>query len=124
MILDILEGNTTHPSANDIHKTVVTKYPTTSFSTVYNTLEMLTNVGELDKICILGNVIKYEPNTDPHAHLLCKKCNRIIDIFEPYYAKPSIRKIKQFPHTIEKVQEFLYCTCASCLKGRQGKKLA
>jgi Fur family peroxide stress response transcriptional regulator len=40
-ILDFLEGNTGHPSAEDIYKEIKKKHPTVSFATIYNTLETL-----------------------------------------------------------------------------------
>ena len=38
-ILDYLEGNITHPSADDIFKAVSRRFRSMSFATVYNTLE-------------------------------------------------------------------------------------
>ncbi len=44
-ILEYLNGNTDHPSAEDIYRTVSKKYPTMSFATVYNTLGTLKTAG-------------------------------------------------------------------------------
>ncbi len=35
-ILEYLDGNTSHPSAEDIYISVKEKFPTMSFATVYN----------------------------------------------------------------------------------------
>ena len=40
-ILNYLEGNKEHPSAEDVYKAVSRKFPTMSLATVYNTLESL-----------------------------------------------------------------------------------
>ena len=40
-ILELLEGNRFHPSAEDIYHEVLKKYPQISFATVYNTLSKL-----------------------------------------------------------------------------------
>ncbi|MBT9168785.1 MAG: Peroxide operon regulator [Syntrophomonadaceae bacterium] len=44
-ILDCLDGNKEHPSAEDIYKDVSKRFPTMSFATVYNTLEALRQRG-------------------------------------------------------------------------------
>ncbi|MBI5598388.1 MAG: transcriptional repressor, partial [Deltaproteobacteria bacterium] len=36
-ILEYLEGNTSHPTAEDIYRAIKRKHPTVSFATVYNT---------------------------------------------------------------------------------------
>ncbi|MEK7313260.1 MAG: transcriptional repressor, partial [Deltaproteobacteria bacterium] len=36
-VLEYLEGNTTHPTAEDIFIAIKKKHPTVSFATVYNT---------------------------------------------------------------------------------------
>jgi Fe2+ or Zn2+ uptake regulation protein len=44
-IIDYLKGNTTHPSALDVYKAVSERFPTMSFTTVYNTLQTLRDKG-------------------------------------------------------------------------------
>lgn len=79
-ILHYLEGNTTHPSAEDIYRAVKRRFPTMSFATVYNTLEMLRRRGRL--IELTGDPVKkrFDPNTAPHHHFLCTGCGSMRDI--------------------------------------------
>ncbi|MCX8070621.1 MAG: transcriptional repressor [Thermodesulfovibrionales bacterium] len=51
-ILKFLEGNKTHPSADDIFKVVSKRFPTMSLATVYNTLLTLKNMGEILELTI------------------------------------------------------------------------
>ncbi|NTW58892.1 MAG: transcriptional repressor, partial [Nitrospirae bacterium] len=44
-ILDHLDGNKSHPSAEDIYRVVARKNPSMSFATVYNTLHTLVQAG-------------------------------------------------------------------------------
>src|SRR3970040_1018742 len=46
-ILKFMEGNTSHPAAEDIYRHIKKEYPTVSFATVYNTLEALRDKGEI-----------------------------------------------------------------------------
>jgi Fur family peroxide stress response transcriptional regulator len=79
-ILDCLEGNTSHPSAEDIYRRLKKKFPTMSFATVYNTLDALTRKGEILEITIDPERKRYDPNTQPHHHLICNKCKKIVDV--------------------------------------------
>jgi Fur family transcriptional regulator, peroxide stress response regulator len=79
-ILDYMEGNTKHPSAEEIFSAVAKRYPTMSFATVYNTLETLTSRGKLTKLTIDPDKRRFDPDTSPHHHLICIKCSSIQDV--------------------------------------------
>lgn len=79
-ILDYLEGNITHPSADDIFKAVSRRYRSMSFATVYNTLNTLTEAGVLRELTIDPHRKRYDPDTSLHHHLICVSCKKIVDI--------------------------------------------
>lgn len=83
-VLDYLEGNKNHPSAEDIYRAVVKKFPTISLATVYNTLSTLENRGQLLKLTIDPSKARYDPNTFPHHHLICNLCKTIVDVDTHY----------------------------------------
>lgn len=79
-ILDYLEGNKEHPSAEEIYRAVSKRFPTMSFATVYNTLEALKIKGRVLELTIDPIKKRFDPNTTPHHHLICLKCKKIVDI--------------------------------------------
>lgn len=79
-VIRYMLGNKEHPSALKIHKELRRKYPTLSFSTVYNTLGTLEKIGEIQSLHIYDDFLNYEPDTTPHLHFLCGKCGMIHDI--------------------------------------------
>jgi len=79
-ILNFLEGNTDHPSADDIYKAVSAQHPTMSFATVYNTLDTLREKGHILELTIDPGKKRFDPCTDPHHHLICSSCKRVQDI--------------------------------------------
>jgi len=83
-ILKFLEGNTDHPTADDIYTEIKKKNPTVSFATVYNTIEALKDRGELLEITIDPERRHFDPNPEPHHHIICSKCKKIGDIFVDY----------------------------------------
>lgn len=81
-ILRYLEGNTGHPSAEEIYRAVRRRFPTMSLATVYNTLETLRDRGELLELSIDPRRRRYDPGTHEHDHVICTFCGRVADIPE------------------------------------------
>lgn len=79
-ILAYLEGNTSHPSAEEIFQAVVGKDRTLSFATVYNTLNTLSKAGALRELTIDPSRKRYDPNTGAHHHIICVACKKVVDV--------------------------------------------
>jgi Fur family peroxide stress response transcriptional regulator len=79
-ILDYLDGNKNHPSADEIYKAVSKKFQTMSFATVYNTLAALRDKGSLRELTIDAAKKRYDPDTGHHNHLICVSCRKVVDI--------------------------------------------
>ncbi|MEW6455696.1 MAG: Fur family transcriptional regulator [Acidobacteriota bacterium] len=80
-IVKFLEGNTSHPSAEDIYNAISKIYPSISFATVYNTLKALHEKGEILELSIDPERKRYDPNVTPHNHFICLLCGKVVDIF-------------------------------------------
>ncbi len=79
-ILEYLEDNRTHPSAEDIYNALKPNFPSMSFATVYNTLEVLRKKGLVKEINVEGVRKRFDAFTHPHNHFFCKNCKKVIDI--------------------------------------------
>lgn len=88
-ILRVLDGNKSHPSAEDVYRRIARKVPGVSFATVYNTLQSLLSAGELAEVRIDRSRSRFDPCADGHAHLLCTACGAIFDL--PYRKPPAPR---------------------------------
>jgi len=80
-ILQYLDGNKEHPSAEDIYKAVRRKFPTMSFATVYSTLAVLKEKKIILELTLDPDKKRYDPELEDHNHMICISCKRIIDIF-------------------------------------------
>jgi len=83
-VLEYLQNNKEHPSAETVYRNVSKTFPTMSFATVYNTLATLRNKGHLLELTIDADKRRYDPNTNPHNHLICRECRMIVDIHVEY----------------------------------------
>ncbi len=112
-IFRILEGNSTHPSAEDVFKEIRECYPTISFTTVYKTLEIMEKMGEILKVTIDEQRKHYDPDTNVHHHIICSKCNKISDI-KKEYVKPRLPREVLDEFTPSSYQISFYGTCKKC----------
>jgi len=115
-ILEFLEGNKNHPSAEDIYRDVKQRYPMISFATVYNALEALKKRGRLTELTIDPERRRYDPDTGYHHHLICTSCGRIIDIHAKFSIVIPEEVSSRF--AIERNQVEFYGLCPQC----KGKK--
>ncbi len=79
-ILEYLENNRSHPSAEDIYNALKPRFPSMSFATVYNTLEILAKKGLVKEINVESTRKRFDAFTHPHHHFFCKNCRKVIDI--------------------------------------------
>lgn len=111
-ILDYLKDNTEHPSAETIFKAMKDKFPTMSFATVYNTLSTLSKTSKLREITIDPDKRRFDPNLEPHHHLICIRCRKIVDVKVDYGLK--------LPYSVKKGFEIVgnhiefYGICSEC----------
>ena len=80
-LIEILCQSDGHPSARQLHEQLTQRFPTTSLATVYKTLNVLKEVGEVMEIGFAGSDARYDSaHPDPHPHLICVQCRHIEDI--------------------------------------------
>ena len=115
-ILKFLDGNTSHPTAEDIYREVKKRCATVSFATVYNTLEALKKRGELLEVTIDPERKHFDPNPAPHHHIVCASCGRIEDVFEDYSETLRLpdEVLQRFTMTGNHIDFFGFC--AECEK--------
>lgn len=111
-ILEYLEGNQAHPSAEEIYRAVSGKHPTMSFATVYNTLETLREKGNINELTIDAGKKRFDPETRPHHHLICRRCRRIVDIHREYHLEIPPEETVEFEITGNHIE--FYGICKSC----------
>jgi Fur family peroxide stress response transcriptional regulator len=113
-ILDYLEGNLSHPSADDVYRAVRRKFPTMSFATVYNTLETLKGRGMVQELTGDPGKKRFDPNPRPHHHLICTRCRRIEDVHVEFRLPVAERDRAGFTITGNHIE--FYGTCPACSK--------
>lgn len=79
-ILNAFIQSDQHPSVEQVYDQVRINFPTTSLATVYKTVTLLKDVGEILEIGFADGRNRYDGKKPyPHPHLVCTQCNRIVD---------------------------------------------
>jgi Fur family transcriptional regulator, peroxide stress response regulator len=79
-LLRLLAASDGHPSASHLYERIKAQFPTTSPATVYKTLNLLKEMGEVLELGFSTDDNRYDGNRPyPHPHLICIRCQKITD---------------------------------------------
>ena len=115
-LIAVSEG---HPSVSELYTKIKDQFPTMSLATVYKTLALLKEIGQVLEIDLRDDS-HYDGNRpESHPHLICLKCNKIIDA-EVSLDQESLHKLeKASGFKILRPQIFLYGLCVDCKEDNQ-----
>jgi len=115
MVVEAIEASDDHISAEQIRAKAQLKYPYINMSTVYRTLELLTEQGLVTETDLGGGRLLYHPSGKAgHHHLVCRRCGKVTDIdvsvFQPL--KEELRAKYGFDADLEHIG--IFGTCENC----------
>ncbi|HWS24638.1 MAG TPA: transcriptional repressor [Anaerolineales bacterium] len=103
-----------HPSANLLFESVHKKFPTMSRATVYKTLSLLKDIGQVFEIDLREDS-HYDGNRpEPHPHLVCVQCGKILDGDVGLDADWLNQMERSTGFVITRPQITLYGLCPAC----------
>lgn len=115
-VLKVLASSAGHPSVENIYEQVHVDFPTTSIATVYKTVAVLREIGEVLELAFPDGSNRYDGSKPfPHPHVICTKCRKVLD--------PNLPGLKDLTHQISKETGFRVIThrvdffglCPECL---------
>jgi len=79
-LLKIVARREEHHSVDQIYELIKNDFPTTSLATIYKTLSLLKDMGEVLELNFAGLGSRYDGNKPyPHPHVMCTRCGQILD---------------------------------------------
>ncbi|MBN1937909.1 MAG: transcriptional repressor [Anaerolineae bacterium] len=113
-ILELLTGDDSHPTAEEIYQRVLTTMPDVSRTTVYNTFGKLS---ELDVLTPFHDSSeggqRYDMNKETHHHLYCIRCHKLIDIERDFEGLTLAPEETSGYHIVSRQVTF-YGICPDC----------
>ena len=85
-IFEVLHNNDSHPTAHSVFQAVRAEMPTVSLRTVYQTLNDLVDLSELQQVDVGTGAARFDPATDHHHHLVCSRCGEVRDVRQQFGA--------------------------------------
>ncbi|MBS5793826.1 MAG: Fur family transcriptional regulator [Lachnospirales bacterium] len=116
-IYSYLYHNHIHPSAETIYNNIKDQNPTISLATVYKTLKSLKDSGLVQEINVGEDSFRYDVQITPHSHIICTKCNSILDYFpkENFIDDIKANISKETDFELNSHQMYFYGVCKNCL---------
>ena len=71
VILEALAATTAHPTAQELYQQLKPDYPD---------LSLFAEEGDAMSVGVFRGQERFDARTNPHAHLLCVQCGRVIDV--------------------------------------------
>lgn len=113
LILDYLRSDKTHPTIQEVYMRIQNSNSKIGIATVYRNVNKLVDEKEIIKLPV-GNVPHYDGNTIPHNHFICRRCNKIIDLFDNDYDSLINSVEDKHKLKIEKITILYEGVCEEC----------
>lgn len=109
-----LMKRTDHPTADALYTSIREQFPNISLGTVYRNLNLLVELGEIQRLSCGDGTDHFDYDTSPHYHYVCKQCGSIIDLPMNTAKKLEEEAKKHVNGTVEEHTVFFYGTCSEC----------
>lgn len=114
IILEELQKMDTHPTAKEIYQAVQKRLPEIGLATVYRNLDILEKNNKIIKLRSKDKEARYDGKTAAHCHLICNKCQFIIDLFDVKKITIESEKLKKSGFKIEIRYAEMFGDCKNC----------
>jgi Fur family peroxide stress response transcriptional regulator len=82
-ILSYLLETMSHPTVDEIYKSLEGKFPNMSVATVYNNLRVFKDIGLVRELTYGDASSRYDANMSEHYHAVCISCGKVKDFHYP-----------------------------------------
>lgn len=121
VILEILRGTKTHPTADWVYEQARKELPEISLGTVYRNLNVLRESGQIMELNYGSTFSRFDGNPANHYHFVCEQCGSVMDLDLPVLEQleqevASRTGLKVSHHRLE-----FYGLCPQCTEKGNGK---
>ncbi|MTT33263.1 peroxide-responsive transcriptional repressor PerR [Terrilactibacillus sp. BCM23-1] len=120
-ILEYLIVSMTHPTADEIYKSLEHKFPNMSVATVYNNLRVFKKTGLVKELTYGDSSSRFDFVSSEHYHMICNSCGKIVDFHYPGLDEVESLAEQVTGFQVDGHRMEVYGTCPECQK--QNKQL-
>jgi Fur family ferric uptake transcriptional regulator/Fur family peroxide stress response transcriptional regulator len=114
MVARVMSDLDRHVTADVVFDEVSRRMPGVSLPTVYATLELLEGVGLIDRVTTERGAVIYDPRTDEHHHLVCRRCGAISDVEAAVESGALLDAARSAGFAPDHAQVVVRGLCAAC----------
>ena len=103
-----------HPTAETVYLNIRKEFPNISLGTVYRNLNLLAEIGEIQKLSPGIGPDRFDGNPAPHYHFICRHCGCVMDLTVSGLDHINILAGQDFDGEIEGHVTYFYGSCPSC----------
>jgi Fur family peroxide stress response transcriptional regulator len=103
-----------HPTADQVYEAVHRRLATLSRTTVYRVLETLVDTGFARKVLHPDAVVRFDPTTGRHHHLVCESCGRLVDLDDSQVPRVPLPDPKDTGFEVRDYSVSFRGLCSSC----------
>lgn len=113
-ILEYLVENHSHPTADEIYRSLEDRFPNMSVATVYNNLRLFVEIGFVQEMKYGDASSRFDFGSNHHYHAICKQCNKITDFFYPGLEDVEMAASQLTGYTVDEHRLEVYGLCNDC----------
>lgn len=114
-ILSHLLDSKTHPSADEIYRSLEEKFPSMSVATIYNNLKVFVESGLVRELTYGDDASRFDGDMSDHYHAICERCGRIADFEYPPLHQVEQAASQETGFVIYRHRMEVYGVCQGCL---------
>ncbi|QHW33133.1 transcriptional repressor [Paenibacillus rhizovicinus] len=113
-ILSFLMHSMTHPTADEIYKSLSPAFPSMSVATIYNNLRLFVEAGLIRELTYGDDSSRFDADLSEHYHAICRTCRTIVDFDYPPLTDVEAAATKETGFKVEGHRMEIYGQCAGC----------
>lgn len=122
VVYEALQGDHSHPSADEIYQRVRRTLPRISLGTIYRNLQRLVEEGKIRMFLLGERLARYDPMLAEHDHFICQQCGRVEDVLLERNRQVNLAPLVHKGFTVTAHSLTIQGLCQKC--GREQPKQA
>jgi Fe2+ or Zn2+ uptake regulation protein len=111
-----VRGAARHVAPEDVHASLAREHPGLSPATIYATLDLLDELGFVQRVNNPRGGVRYDSRVEPHHHMICRACGRIDDLEAAVDISAAERAAGAAGFVVEHGQLAFNGLCADCAR--------
>ena len=114
VVVSVLAASNGHVTGDEVLLKVQALHPSTNKTTVYRTLELLSDLGFVAVTDLGSGRLEYELLGKPHHHLVCEKCGARIEVDDDLLEPLRASLMERYGYTTTLDHFALFGVCPGC----------